>query len=161
MLSSLERKVLININSVQKLMRKALLYRLITNIEKITSKAGLSHQKISAETGRRGNWFNDAFNNNEDIKISSLAKILSVVNHKTDIKEYHLSDVFDEKVLKISRVISSLSDESSNSIQDFILSEETLLLDLIGDWGSLNSKKKLSSEEISCFEELQQLLRAN
>jgi len=52
----------------------------MTNIDKTVSKAGLSHQEISSRTGRKGNWFNDAYNNNEDIHISSLSKVLSVIN---------------------------------------------------------------------------------
>ncbi len=155
------RKIIINITNIQKLLRKALLYRLITNIDKIVSTAGISHQELSTNTGRKGNWFNDAYNNNEDIRISSLAKVLSVVNNKIDIKQFSISNLYDEKVLRISSVISSLADENSLSINDFIFSEKDLFIDLVGDWGSLSSKKKLTSEEESCYQELQRLLKGN
>lgn len=130
----------------------------MTNVEKTVSNAGISHQEVSARTGRKGNWFNDAYNNNEDIQISSLAKILSVVNDNTEIQKYQLIDLFDEKVLRISKVLASLSDEDSDTINDFITSETDLFIDLIGDWGSLDAKKKLSNQERSNFEELQKLI---
>ncbi|WP_142675793.1 hypothetical protein [Bacillus taeanensis] len=131
----------------------------MTNVEKIVSNAGLSHQEVSSRTGRKGNWFNDAYNNNEDIHISSLAKVLSVINAHTEIKQYQLSDLFDKKVLRISSVMSSLADENFATINNFITSEIDLFMDLIGDWGSLDSKKKLSNDERSYFKELQKLIK--
>lgn len=131
----------------------------MTNVEKVVSNAGLSHQEVSAHTGRKGNWFNDAYNNNEDIQISSLAKILSVVNDYTEIERYQLSDIFDNKVLRISKVMASLADEDLRTIYNFIMSEIDLFMDLIGDWGSLNSKNKLSNDERSYFEKLQKIIR--
>lgn len=151
--------ILIDIITIKKLLRKALLYRLMTNLEKTVSNAGISHQEISSRTGRKGNWFNDAYNNNEDLHISSLSKVLSVVNDRTEIKQYSLSDLFDKKVLEISSVMSSLTDEDLATINSFIISEIDLFLDLIGDWGSLNSKKKLSNDEQSNFEELKKLIQ--
>lgn len=151
--------ILINIESIQKLLKKALLYRLMTNVEKIVSNANLSHQEISSGTGRKGNWFNDAFNNNEDIQLSSLAKVLSVINSKKVINQYQLKDIFDDKVLKISSVMSSLADEDIATINNFITSEKELFIDLIGDWGSLDAKRKLTSIEHSCFLELQSLIK--
>lgn len=157
-LFNLERKIIIDITSIQKLLRKALLYRLMANVERIVSNAGLSHQEVS-RTGRKGNWFNDAYNNNEDIHLSSLSKILSIVNKQTEIKQYRLTDIFDEKVLRISNVMSSLADEELDTIEDFMISEIDLFIDLIGDWGSLASKKKLSNNEYLIFEELQILIK--
>ena len=154
-----ERTILINIASIQKLLRKALLYRIMTNVEKLVSNSGLSHQKISSSTGRKGNWFNDAYNNNEDIHLSSLSKILSVVNDHTEINQYQLTDIFDKKVLRLSSVMSSLADETEATINNFIISELDLFIDLLGDWGSLDSKNKLSSQEHTCFEELQKLIK--
>lgn len=131
----------------------------MTNIEKIISNAGLSHQEVSSRTGRKGNWFNDAFNNNEDIQISSLSKVLAVVNSHAKINKYLITDIFDEKVLRISRVMSSLADENPKSINDFIISEINLFIDLVGDWGSLNSKNKLTDIERLYFDELQRLVK--
>jgi hypothetical protein len=151
--------IVIEIASIQKLLKQALLYRLMTNIEKMVSTANLSHQEISSRTGRKGNWFNDAFNNNEDIKISSLAKILSVINSNTDINQYQLADIFDKKVVRIANVISCLADEDLSNIKNFLYSERDLFMDLIGDWGSLDSKKKLTGPEHACFKEILQVIK--
>jgi hypothetical protein len=168
-LLNLERKIIIDIASIQKLLRKALLYRLMANLDKTVSNAGLSHQEISSRTGRQGNWFNDAYNNNEDIHISSLSKILSVVNEHTEINQYRLTDIFDEKVLRISIVMSTLADEqrknkekdkeNTDIIKNFIIAEIDLFLDLLGDWGSLIAKKKLNDNELVYFEKLQSLIK--
>ncbi|WLR44394.1 hypothetical protein LC087_18975 (plasmid) [Bacillus carboniphilus] len=98
------------------------------------------------------------FNNSEDIKISTLAKILTVVNKHTPISDYKLTDLFDEKVLRISNTIASLSDESPETIIKFIESENELFMDLIADWGSLLSKNKLSDEEQLYLKDLKQLI---
>jgi hypothetical protein len=142
------------------LFKKALLYRLLTNIDDLISKAKLSHKEVSSRTGRKGNWINDAYNQSEDIQISSLAKIFSVINTEIDLNGYSLSAVFDDKVLDIARVISNLSDEEEDSAQiaEFVSSEEELLIDLLGDWGSLESKRKLNEEELSYFREIKKLI---
>ncbi|AND40651.1 MULTISPECIES: hypothetical protein [Bacillaceae] len=142
------------------LFKRALLYRLLTNLDVLISKAKLSHKEVSSRTGRKGNWINDAYNQSEDIQISSLAKIFSVINTEIDLNGYSLSAVFDDKVLDIARVISNLSDEEENSAQiaQFVSSEEELLIDLLGDWGSLESKRKLNKEELSYFREIKKLI---
>lgn len=150
--------ICIEISSLQKLLRKALLYRLMININGIISESGLSHQEISCQTGRARNWFNDAYNNNEDIRLSSLSKVFAVLSKEFDLSNYQITDLFDKKVLHISGVLNSLADEDNDSIAGFILSEREIFSDLIADWGSLNEKKKLNEDEQFHYSELKFLL---
>ena len=133
----------------------------MTNLDDLVSESNLSHIDISSRAGRKGNWFNDAYNNNEDIRISSLAKILSIINVEKDIKKYILADLFDKKVLEIARVLSNINDEDEDSVYvlDFISAEDVLFVDLLGDWGSLESKKKLTSEEKMSFHKIKDFIR--
>ncbi|MCA1060296.1 hypothetical protein LCL96_15260 [Rossellomorea aquimaris] len=128
-------------------------------MQSLVVETNFSHQKISELTGRRGNWFNDAFNNNEDIQISSLSKVLSVLDEQITIEQYSLSALFSEKSLKISRVLCSLPDESEESLSYFISTELDIFSDLLADLGSLNYRGKLSIEESVCFRELEGLIR--
>ncbi len=133
----------------------------MTNLDNLVSESNLSHIDISSRAGRKGNWFNDAYNNNEDIRLSSLAKILSIINKEKDITEYVLSDLFDKKVLEIARVLSNINDEDENSVHvlDFISAEDVLFVDLLGDWGSLESKRKLNSEEKMSFHKIKEFIK--
>lgn len=148
----------IEIDYLRKLLRKALLYRLMTNIEKIVTRTGLPHSQISKRMGRATNWFNDAYNNNEDIQLSSLSGILAVVDTINKIDEYKISDIFDEKVLKITTLMIKIADEESEHIPAFINSEKTLFMDLIGDWGSLGAKRKLTSLEQKYLKRIQSIV---
>jgi hypothetical protein len=130
----------------------------MTNIENLLSISKLSHSKLSEGTGRKGNWYNDAFNNNEDIHISSLAKLLSVVDSKHGITNRNISEIFDEKVLRLSSLMSRMSDENETDTSNLISLEIVLFTDLIGDWGSLEAKKKLTSDEKEVFHSVRLLV---
>jgi hypothetical protein len=135
-----------------------MLYRLMSNINKLTMDANLKHKEISEQTGRAGNWVNRVYNNNSDITMSSFSKILSAISRKVDMDQYKLTVVFDHKILEIANVMSSLADEDTNSVSAFIISERDLFSDLMGDWGALNEKRKLSKEEKILLKQLQNLL---
>jgi len=148
----------IEIDYLQKLLRKALLYRLMGNIDKIVDRTNLPHSQVSKRMGRAKNWFNDAYNNNEDIQLSSLSGIIAVVNTVDKIDEYKLSDLFDEKVLQITTLMIKIADEESEHIPAFIDAEKILFMDLIGDWGSLEAKRKLNSLEQKYLKRIQSLV---
>jgi hypothetical protein len=129
------------------------------SIGEIVAKTDFSHQRISERTGRSKNWFNDAFNNNEDIQISSLSKVLSILNEQTNIREYKLSDLFNENSLAIAKVLCLLPDETEESLSHFITEEVDTFSDLLADLGSINYRKKLSPDEIDCFRDLEALIK--
>ncbi|PTY77371.1 hypothetical protein B5V88_10440 [Heyndrickxia sporothermodurans] len=139
-------------------MRKSLLYRLMDNIDDLISEAKLTHREVSNRAGNSNNWFNDAYNNNEDIHISSFVKVLSVIDNKQDLKEHKLLNVFDKKILSISTLISRLSDEDEQYINDFIISDKQLFLDVLGDWASMEYKNKLNEKEKEIMEKVKILI---
>ncbi|KKB34606.1 hypothetical protein [Bacillus thermotolerans] len=143
---------------LRKLLQKALLFRLMTNIDNLVENAKISHSTLSFSAGQQHSWFNDAFNNNEDISISSLTKILSAVNDKVDLADYKLIDLFDKNILIIASRITAIKDEKDEQIPSFILTERELFTDLLGDWGLLKAKKKLSEEEQQTAEEVRSIL---
>ncbi|MGI8386594.1 hypothetical protein [Robertmurraya sp. P23] len=128
------------------------------NIDDLISEAKLTHREVSNRAGNSNNWFNDAYNNNEDIHISSFVKVLSVINEKHDLKEHKLLNVFDMKILSISTLISRLSDEDENYINDFIISDKQLFLDVLGDWASMEYKNKLNEKEKEIMEKVKVLI---
>lgn len=119
----------------------------MANLDSLVSAAELNHRQLSSRTGRNQNWFNDAYNNNEDIYISSFTKVLSIVQQEHDLAKYKLDDIFDSKILAIALMMSRLSDENSDHIQNFILSEKELFIDLLGDWASIDNRNKLTEPE--------------
>ncbi|KOO42600.1 helix-turn-helix domain-containing protein [Priestia koreensis] len=153
-----ERMSPIEILTLKKLMRKALIFNLMNNLNKIIRKAGMSHRELSERSGQSSNWFNDAYNNSEDITISSLAKVFGVLNEKVNISSYQLTDLFDKQIIQISSTLSSLVDENEQSIQTFILSQPSLFSDLLADWAALNEKNKLTSDEKLLYVDIQALL---
>lgn len=116
----------------------------MTNIDILISDSNLNHREISTKIGNSANWMNDAFNNNEDIRISSLIKILSIMPDKS---EKTLNTLFDDKMLEITSMMNSLSDENDGYIKCFIQSEKQLFTDIIGDWAAMERKNKLNEEE--------------
>lgn len=150
--------IFIEKNILLKLLRKSVLYRLMDNIDDLISKSNLTHRELSNLAGNSDNWFNDAYNNNEDIQITSFAKILSVVNQKKDLSDYKLMSIFNEKILKITSLISRLSDEEDNYIEDFIIAEKTIFIDIIGDWASMAYKKKLNTKELELLNKVKDLV---
>ena len=131
-----------------KLIKKALIYRLMANLDRFINAAELTHREISSSTAKSQSWFNDAFNNNEDIYISTLTKVLSVIHEKHDLTQYRLIDIFDQKILKIALTLCRISDEDDDEhIRNYICSEKSFFLDLFGDWASINYKNKLNEEE--------------
>ncbi|MFK2827127.1 hypothetical protein QYG89_15940 [Bacillus sp. B190/17] len=143
---------------LNRLLRKALIFQLMTNIDHLIAKAEIPHSTLSVSTGQKHSWFNDAFNNNEDISISSLTKVLSVIGTKIDLTDYKLMDMFDRKVLMIARLITNLTDEEDDQIPFFICSEKEIIMDLLGDWGLLKAKKKLSENELETIEQIRSAL---
>ncbi|MBL5769082.1 hypothetical protein [Heyndrickxia sporothermodurans] len=128
------------------------------NIDDLISEAKLTHREVSNRAGNSNNWFNDAYNNNEDIHISSFVKVLSVIDNKQDLKEHKLLNVFDKKILSISTLISRLSDEDEQYINDFIISDKQLFLDVLGDWASMEYKNKLNEKEKEIMEKVKILI---
>ncbi|ADU28489.1 hypothetical protein [Evansella cellulosilytica] len=127
-------------------------------IDGLISESKLTHRELSNRAGNSNNWFNDAYNNNEDINISSFIMILSVIYQKQDLSDHKLLAIFDNKILSISTLISRLSDEDENYIDEFIVSEKLLFLDILGDWASMAYKNKLSEKEREIMDEVKILI---
>lgn len=151
---------LIEASSLKKLIRKALVFNLMNNLNTIIKATGLSHRELSERAGQSSNWFNDAFNNSEDITISSLSKVFGVLDQDKSIEPYPLMVLFDKKIILISNTLSRLADEDQDeqSIKNFILINDLLFSDMLTDWGALIEKKKLTTDEKSLYLDIQRLL---
>jgi len=147
-----------DINQLKKLLHKALIYRLMTKLDGFARDAKIPHSRLSVETGRSRNWFNEAYNNNEDIKISSLTRVLGAINRVHQIHDYKISDLFDEKVLHITELLTRLSDEEDNKTPLFSRYDKELFLDLMSDWRALEAKNKLNITEQESLKVLRELV---
>ena len=145
---------------ILKLLKKSLLYRLMENINRLLSKsnADLTHRELSERMGNSANWFNDAYNNNEDIAITSFARLLSVIGQKIDLNEQKLITLFDSKILKISSLISELTDEDERYISNLIKSDKAIFTEILGDWASMDFKNKLNDAEKMVMNQVRELL---
>jgi len=130
----------------------------MTNIDTLLIDANLNHKEVSNKIGNPNNWFNDAFNNNEDIRLSSIIKIISVIPEQKSIK---LNALFDCKILEITSMMTNLSYEDDNYIKKFILSESEIFTDVIGDWATMNYRGKLKDDEQKAVETIRHLINNN
>ncbi|HLQ82525.1 MAG TPA: hypothetical protein VK121_01585 [Pseudogracilibacillus sp.] len=143
-----------------KMMKKALLYRLMYNLDEIVNKSNLTHSDLSSRVGNAKNWFNDAYNNDEDIRISSFVRILSIVDEvgKVNLDKYTLKDFFDDKILKIASLMRMLPDEHIDYVEDFIRNDLNIFIGLLADWRSLEYRKKLTKGEQNNLTEINNLI---
>lgn len=149
-----------------KLLKKSLLYRLMTNLDqRLISKTKLTHREISYRTGNSHSWFNDAYNNNEDISISSFIKILSVIKsaiesmkHPEVDFQHELINLIDGSILKIASIIGELSDEEEHDIAYFIKSDEEFYREILVDWLSMKRKNKLNNIENRVVDQVEKIL---
>ena len=128
------------------------------NLDKLISEANLTHRAISNGIGNSDNWFNDAFNNNEDIQVSSLTRVLSVISEEIDLKEYKITSLFDKKILEIASLIGKLSDEDERYIFEFIKSDKNIFTDMLGDWASMEYRDKLNDAEKQVLAQVKECL---
>lgn len=144
------------------------MYQLMANLDaKIKGKdIQLTHRDLSIETGRAEAWFNNSFNNLEDLRISSFLRILAVANERyktnteAEIDGDFLNNIFTSKVLETANGINSLAIENEAHLVDFIQSEDKLFQDLIGYWGILNSKGKLTDTEVRVLKDIREILNS-
>src|SRR5699024_4342686 len=143
-----------------KMMKKALLYRLMYNLGETVNESNLNHSDLSSRVGNAKNWFNDAINNNEDIRISSFMRILSVVDEvgKVNLDEYTLKDFFDDKILKIAKLMRMLPDEHPDYVEDFIRNDLNIFIGLLADWRSMEYRNKLTEIEQENLAEVNDLI---
>jgi len=156
----LKRGDFIKKDILAKMMKKALLYRLMYNLDEIVNKSNLTHSDLSSRVGNAKNWFNDAYNNDEDIRISSFVRILSVVDEvgKVNLDKYTLKDFFDDKILKIASLMRMLPDEHIDYVEDFIRNDLNIFIGLLADWRSLEYRKKLTKGEQNNLTEINNLI---
>lgn len=128
------------------------------NLDKLISEANLTHRAISNGIGNSDNWFNDAFNNNEDIQVSSLTRVLSVISEEIDLKDYKITSLFDKKILEIASLIGKLSDEDERYIFEFIKSDKNIFTDMLGDWASMEYRDKLNDAEKQVLAQVKECL---
>jgi predicted MPP superfamily phosphohydrolase len=163
--------VLINVSVIQKMIKKAAIYQLMTNFdEKLKSeKVQLTHRDLSDGTGRAETWFNNSFRNVEDLQISSFLRILAVANvsHKekteTEIDGAFLSDIFTSKVFETASLINDVAMENDAHLLalDFVQSKKKLFQDLVTYWGILSGNNKLDAAEEEALKEIRSILNTD
>lgn len=135
-------------------MRKALLYQLMNNLNGVISKTDLTHREISNGIGNADNWFNDAYNNNEDIYISSFIRVLSVIDKEFTLVNYNLINLFDENILKIASLMDALSNEEDAYVIKFIEADLSTFIGLVANWKSMDYRNKLNDIEKESLEKI-------
>lgn len=158
--------MLIKVSVIRKMIKKALMYQLLTNLDtKLKSKdIQLTHKQLSRDTGRNPSWFNSSFNQLEDIQISTFSRILAAVNerlktsNKKEIDAVFLHDILTLKVINTANSLNRLADEEDHHLQAFIKDEEELFRDLISYWGILSEDKKLDPFEKEALKEIRTIL---
>lgn len=161
--------MLINVSVIQKMIKKAAIYQLMTNFdEKLKSEeVQLTHRDLSDGTGRAETWFNNSFRNVEDLQISSFLRILAVVNErhkeKTEIEidGAFLSAIFTSKVLQTASAINGVTIENDAHLFDFVQSEGKLFQELVAYWGILSANNKLDEAEEEALREVRTILNKN
>lgn len=159
--------MLINVSVILKMVKKVLMYQLLTNLDsKLKEKdLQLTHRDLSIGTGRAPSWFNNSFNQLEDLQISSFLRILATANERSkektgkEIEEVFLRDIFTSEAIDTANALNNLAAEENNHLLDFIQSEEKLFKDLIGYWGILSSKNKLDVTEEEVLREIRTVLK--
>lgn len=149
-----------------KLLKKSLLYRLMTNLDRrLISKTRLTHREISYRTGNSHSWFNDAYNNIEDISISSFIKVLSVIKPEIESLKQpevnfqnELINLLDGSILKIASIIGELSDEEQQDIAYFIRSDQEFYREVLVDWITMKRKNKLNNAENRVVDQVENIL---
>lgn len=138
---------------LQNLLKKALVYNLMVNLDTTLNDKDIKHSHLSSRTGRQGNWFNDAKNNNEDIRVSTLARIFAAIQPRqetgidTETTEM-LKDVFSKRVFDVSERLNNVADGEGTPIRDLIQSDRDFYQDRIGDWAAVRSLGKLTEQEV-------------
>lgn len=136
---------------LQVLLKKALVYNLMINIDKILEKENISHLDLSRRTGRAGNWFNDAKNNNEDVRISTVARILAAIQLKQEKVDMDTTEIlkgfFSKRVFEVSEKLNNVMDGEGTPIQETIQLDKDFYQDLIGDWASIDKLGDLKARE--------------
>lgn len=160
--------MLINVSLIQKMIKKAAIYQLMTNFDdKIKSEeVQLTHRDLSDGTGRAATWFNNSFRNVEDLQISSFLRILAVANvsytekTKTEIDGVFLSDIFTSEVLETAFLINEVASEDYNHplALEFVQSRKKIFQDLISYWGILSDNNKLDAAEDEVLKEIRTIL---
>lgn len=141
---------------------KALLYRMMANLDRLIYESELSDQKLTERMGGKSHtWLNNAKNNAEDIRISSLIRVLAEIQDefksssgKDPLDKRQVSSLFDSTMLEIAKIINECKDGTSLNVEGLFSDRLNTYKDLKGDWGILKVKKKLSPEELSLIEEL-------
>lgn len=150
---------MINKKTLLRLLKKSLLYRLMNKLDRLIIDANLTHRDVSHLTGNSHSWFNDAYNNYEDIYISSFIRVLSVIKPEIDFyNKLKLNDLFDESTLIIASIIGKLSDEDERDIANFIQSDKEIFNEIKVDWMSMEYKNKLNNEEKKVVEQVKNIL---
>ena len=160
--------MLIKVSVIQKMIKKAAIYQLMTNFnEKLKSeKVQLTHRDLSDGTGRAETWFNNSFRNVEDLQISSFLRILAVANMsykektETEIDGAFLLDIFTSKVLETASLINDVAMENDAHLltPNFVQSKKKLFQDLISYWGILSDNNKLDAAEDEALKEIRTIL---
>lgn len=158
--------MLINVSVIRKMIKKVLIYQLLTNLDaKLKSKdLQLTHKQLSHDTGRHPSWFNSSFNELEDIQISTFFRILAAANERLkartekEIDAVFLHDILTLDAIHMANALNKLADEEDGHLLDFIEEEKKVFQDLISYWGILSDNNKLDATEDEILKEIRRIL---
>lgn len=149
--------------ALKKLVKKDLLIRFWRNIDQVVGGLNVNQSNISIDITGGHSWFSDASNNSEDIRISSLIRVLEKVNEhlKAEEEKIDFSKVFTEQILDRASLLNYLSStqEDMTSIKNIILEHQEEFDEIRITLGPLYQLEKLNhSSLVKGYEELGQIL---
>ncbi|EKN69288.1 hypothetical protein BABA_10511 [Neobacillus bataviensis LMG 21833] len=99
---------------LQGVLHKIILYRVTRNINNELVSRKIKHYQLSEATGRSGNWFNRTFNNLEDMRVSTLIKLIAgvtkIVNVQNKDNPISITSIIDDEIMEIASVLLDLND---------------------------------------------------
>lgn len=137
-------------NLLQNLLNKIIRYRFTRNIDRELENRKISHAELSRSCGRNENWYNRSFNNLEDMKITTLVKLVAAVTKISDQKAKHepfnINSVLDEELVVIASVLIDLKE---NNLKEILHPDANMMEFFLKIKVYVNSMKNLVTQEES------------
>ncbi|PEJ58839.1 hypothetical protein CN692_07635 [Bacillus sp. AFS002410] len=148
---------------LQGVLHKIILYRVTRNINNELVSRKIKHYQLSEATGRIGNWFNRTFNNLEDMRVSTLIKLISAVSkiHSDQNRDNPLliTSIIDNEIMEIASVLLDLNDVEIEDLlsPDSGITEFIINLKFYVD--SLESNDDISPKESDVYDRIFNLIK--
>lgn len=155
----------INTEIALRLVKKILLKSVYEQLVIIKKRLNINDRLLSESVGQADNWFSDAKRNMEDIRISSLLRVLSTLTAKINIKqdeqseqvEFPFNELFTDQVLWLTSIYLELKDAPERIDDDFLY--QYLSVDSEKFRGLMPTLRAIKEDEVKLSEDERVCLR--